>query len=478
MKNKPSIQNFAWGFINTGAPHLIGLITIMVLARYVEPEEFGVVAIILSVISILNVIVDSGLSHAVVRFKSLTQAQLEVALTFTTTASIFIATMIYILGDKLQKYLGLSGYENILNSLLILPVVFGISAVPSAFLNRNLMFKQKARLSIGASVASSITGLLLAYNGFGIWALVIMQIITPLIICIGVIKISSIKPVVNFKLMELKPLFGYSLYISGASVLAQMSKSLTTVFTGKVFTVETLGYFNRAESIKNMPITAINKVIQRVSFAEQANLPSQRSIRAYNKRIFRFQSLFYSFIFSFVFFNSKELADLILGPGWGRVGEVLPYLCIVGFFVPFTNSLLLINKTKERASISFFLELFGFCSLALALSCLFFFELDLKTLLLLLITQALIFFFACVSITLPHLKYNAKEFYFELLRNGLPFWIAAGLSDVVVPSIAQGNFFILTSAFLLNFILGSLGLIWFKSTEVRRITQWFRGRFI
>ena len=178
MKNlkSKSISAFFWSFINTGGAQILGLLFGIILARILDPIDFGYVAIIIFFTSLANVFVDSGFSSALIRDQNAKDEDYDSVFFFSLFISIICAGILYYFAENIANY-----YKEPLLSVLvrifaISPIIHALMTIQSTKITKDLNFRLKAKLSLTAMVIASITSIIMAMNNFGIWSLLVLQL--------------------------------------------------------------------------------------------------------------------------------------------------------------------------------------------------------------------------------------------------------------------------------------------------------------
>ncbi len=262
-KNKV-ISSLIWKFLERGGVQGVQFILSIILARLVTPEDYGVIALLLVFIQIATVFIQSGFNTALIQKKD--SDDLDFSSIFYL--SFFVAVVLYVIlfftatfvagfykSDELTKLL----------RVISLTLFFGaVNSVQNAFVSKTMQFRRFFFSSMGAVIGSGIVGIVLAYKGFGVWALVFQQLVRDFLICVILWFTVKWRPRLMFSFQRVKTLFsfGWKLLVSG--LLDTIFRNIYNLIVGKIYDKETLGYFNRGQQFPQVIATNLDGSIQSV----------------------------------------------------------------------------------------------------------------------------------------------------------------------------------------------------------------------
>ncbi len=260
------ITNLIWKFCERIGVQVVSFIVSIVLARMLEPSDYGYIALVMVFISLANVIVEGGLSSALIQRKN------SDTIDFSTIlfATLSLATIIYVIlffcapaiGNlynnreliKVVRVLGLSLFFNSFNS------------VQNAYLSKNMQFKKLFLCSVAGVIVSGSVGIACAYSGRGLWALVAqsltLSVVTTTIMWITV----KWRPKLIFSIKRFKTLFNFGWKIFLTNLMTSLFINIRSLIIGKYYSTSSLAYFDRGKSIPSLAIDNINSSIQSVMF--------------------------------------------------------------------------------------------------------------------------------------------------------------------------------------------------------------------
>ncbi len=263
---KIAFSGFIWQMLNRIGASGVQFIIYLILARLLQPEDFGVIAIVSVFITISNTLVNSGLGTALVQKKIID----EIDYSSTLYVSFFMACVLYAIIFFAAPFIAIFYNQRILVGVLRLYAIsiifFAINGVQISILNREMKFRKIFIVSSIPIIISGIISLVMAYSGFGVYALVVNAVSSGLFSVIVFWIIEKWKPKRVFSRIRIKGLFSFSYKLLLASLLENAYKSVYPLVIGKVYNSSILGYYNYGRQIPNLITSTINASLASVAF--------------------------------------------------------------------------------------------------------------------------------------------------------------------------------------------------------------------
>ncbi|MFG0263177.1 MAG: lipopolysaccharide biosynthesis protein [Novipirellula sp. JB048] len=327
----------------------IQLTSVVVLARLLSAEDYGVVAMVMTVISFAGLFRDLGLSSAVIQKKDLTDrlqsnlfwlnVALGGALTLIVAAASPLVAWFYKNPDLTTVSLTLS------SSFLIV----SLGTQHGARLVRDMHFIRQAVASVAGSLISLLVSISFALQGYSYWALVWGMLLGSLTTTVLLFLLSPFWPSCPAKDGEVRKMLTFGANVTAFDFINYFHRNLDSVLIGKYCSPEILGYYSRAYQLMMFPINAIRGPINAVAFPALSRLQDEpNAYRAYYRRI-TFLVAFTSMpICAFLFVTSDPLISLLLGPQWLPASPIFSMLAITGFIQPTASLRGLVMLSRKR----------------------------------------------------------------------------------------------------------------------------------
>ena len=236
----------------------------IILARLVTPDDYGVIALILVFTQIAGVFVQSGFNTALIQKKDSDETDFSSIFYF----SLFVALICYGILFFAAPYIAEFYSKGILSPVIRLisfTLFFGaVNSVQSAYVSKHMQFKRFFYSSMGAVVGSGIVGVVLAYKGFGVWALVWQQLTRDVLVCLILWFTVKWRPKWLFSLKRVKNLFGFGWKLHCSALLDTVFWNVYSLVIGRVYSSSQLGLYNRGHQFPQVIATNLDGSIQSV----------------------------------------------------------------------------------------------------------------------------------------------------------------------------------------------------------------------
>ncbi len=259
----------------------------IIMARILAPSDYGTIGMISIFLAISQSFMDSGFGIALIQKQNRTETDFSTVFYF----NIAMATLCYLILFLLAPYVASFFRTPILCAVLrvqsINLLINSCMQIHVSKLTIDLDFKALAKRSIIATLLSGICGIIFAYCGFGVWALVFQGLISTAINLIFVLFYIRWKPRWEFSCSSFKELgsFGSRLLVSG--LLHTIYTNMTTLVIGRYFSSKELGFYNRGTTFATLPVDTMNGILQKVTFPILSKIQDDdaRLIHVYRKYI-------------------------------------------------------------------------------------------------------------------------------------------------------------------------------------------------
>src|SRR5687768_15979838 len=310
-----------------------------VMARLLAPEDFGLVVMVTAFTGFISIFKDLGLSAALIQREIITQAQVSVLFWLNIIISFFIS-LVVALSAPLLVYL--YAEEKVFNITLVFAIgifISGFSLQHNALMKRQMKFKNLAINYILCSGISVLTGIFLAYKGYGYWAVVISTVLTPVLSTISLWFICDWRPLFIFKFSESRPFLKFGLAITGFDLINYFSRNADNMLIGKYLGAAALGLYSKAYQLLLLPITQLRDPLNTVALPALSSLQAQKEkFRQYYSNYIFLLSFFSMPLVLFLAIFSDELILIVLGSKWISISYIFKLLAITSFIQPVAST--------------------------------------------------------------------------------------------------------------------------------------------
>lgn len=341
-----------------GGTQGIQFVVQVVLARLLIPKQFGTIAIVMVFITLARVFIESSFNTALIQKKDAD----EIDFSSVFYLSIIIAGVMYVIIYVTAPIISSFYYDPILVPVLrILSVTlfFGaFNSIQNAYIARHMMFKRLFFSSLGGIIISGVVGILAAYQGYGVWALVAQQLVNQLVISVIMFFTVKWRPLAVFSIDRVKILFSFGWKLLFSSLLDTIYRELRTLIIGRTYSPVMLGYYNRGEMFPKVIVTNINGSIQTVLLpAMAAHQDNKRRVKNLMRRSIMTSSFILFPVMLGMAIISEVLVEFILTDKWLSSVPFLQIFCISYALMPIHTANLQAINAMGRSDIFLKLEL-------------------------------------------------------------------------------------------------------------------------
>ena len=356
LKSK-TISGLIWSFIGSFSNQIVTFIVGIILARLVTPYDYGLIGMVSVLIVIAQTFIDGGFKQALLRKKDCTDIEYSTVFLFNIATAIVLYVIIFFSAKGISNFFGEPQLVSLVKVIALSLIINSFSVIQATIFSKNVDFKTQSKISFFAAILSGIVGVILAYRGFGVWSLVYRAVLSSCIISSLFWFYSRWRPSLAFSIRAFKELFGFGSKLLLSSLIDQIYWNIYYVIIGKYFSVQTLGYYTRAEMFKNLPSQNLTTIITSVSLPVLAQMQDNSSaLKHAFRRIFKV-TMYVTFISLIIMIVMADtLIFVLIGPQWAETIGYLKLLCVAAMFFP--ASLLNINiiKIKGRGDLILKLE--------------------------------------------------------------------------------------------------------------------------
>lgn len=335
MQNK---QAYFWGLTGRFVPQFVSLATNMVLARLLSPDEFGMIAVLSVIIMVAETLIDSGLGGSLVKEDTITDDDCATIFSFNLFLSILLYVVCWASAGLVEWFYGIDGLSGVFRWIALVFVLNAFGVVPKALLNRDLRFKEISFVAIGAIVIAAIVSILMAAQGFGVYALIAYQLVQTGVSVVAFFILSRMKFTFRFKIESFKRLFSFGMFTTLINVVDTIYENLATVLFGKYFSVEQAGYVSQSKRIEEVASRSVVTTINTVSFPILTRFKDNKEVFVKEAAsIYKNICLLLIPCLLAVAAFSNEVIVLCFGEQWEPAGPYLKLLLFAGVFIIMEN---------------------------------------------------------------------------------------------------------------------------------------------
>lgn len=441
LKQK-ALSGIFWTLIQQFSSQSISFIVSIILARILLPEQFGLIAILNVFVNIGSILMDGGMGQSLIRTENPDTDDYSTVFYFNLIVSFIIYFIVYLVSPFIADFYNQPELESISKWYCIIFITNAFSSIHYTRLTKNMEFKKELTITIPSLIISSVVGVLMAYNGFGIWSLVVSSILQSTTVGIQLWFRTDWKPILKFKKDKFYIHFKYGYKLTLSGILDAIFNNIYVLIIGKYFAANQVGFYNRADSLKQLPVNNISSVLNKITFPLFAKIQDDNMrIKDMNKKIMQMVLYFVAPTLLIMAALGEPLFRLLFTDKWLPAVPYFQILCWGGILYPIHAYNLNILKVKGRSDLFLRLEIFK--KVIVIITIISSISFGILGLLYGTIITSIIAFFINTYYTGKLINYSS----FKQLKDLIPIFLAAILTGGLVYSL---------DIFLLNDILNDI----------------------
>ena len=356
---KTSLSNFAFNSIKWSGFSQFGrqgfqIVTSIILARLLLPEDFGLVGMAFIIIGFLNILKDLGTSAAIIQKGDVEDKLLSSVFWLNVTFGICITAILICFSKYISLLFNDVRVGPILNVLSLSFFMTSLGNVHQAMLEKKLQFKKLAKIEIIATSVGSVLGILSAFGGLKVWSLVIQSLSTIFINSALLWYFEKWHPRFYIHIVELKSLFRFSSFLTGFNFFNYFTRNADNFLIGKYLGAYNLGYYNLAYRMMLYPLQSITVVISRVMYPLYSSIKNDHErFRTIYIKVAQSIALITFPLMIFMIVVRHELILNVFGKNWIPSEILILILAPVGMIQSVDATVGLIYQSTGRTDILF-----------------------------------------------------------------------------------------------------------------------------
>ena len=357
LKNK-TVKGVGWSmadaFLGRGITFLVGI----VLARLLSPSEYGLIGITTIFISVLDAIVDSGFSQALIRKKDASKDDYNTMFITNMVLSVLLFLALFFSAPAIARFFDRPELISLTRVMGSIVIIHALSITQNTVLIKRIDFKTKTKASIISAVLSGIIGISMAFMGLGVWALVGQQLSKQLTNTICLWIYNKWWPNLSFSKQSFYYMWGFGWKMLASSLLTNIWKQLYQVVVGKFYSPATLGQYSKAKECSTLFSANIDLIVNRVSYPVLSEIQDDKT---------RLKGAYRKIIKTTMFVTAVSMISLgavaepfiycLIGPQWHEAATYLPLMCISMSLYPLHSINLNMLKVQGRSDLYLVLEI-------------------------------------------------------------------------------------------------------------------------
>lgn len=341
-----TFSSYFWAFGSRLSSMFLNFGATLILARLLTPDDFGKIGIVMVIVTISQVLVDSGMASGIINEKKVKPIDYSTVFLFNLGTSIILYLAIFIMAPLCNYFFHTDGLTLIVRIISLQIIINSFQIIPAAKLTRHLNFKVQFWVTFFAQLMGSSVAIILALLNYGVWSLVYQNLVFSVFSVIGYLKIVGFEEKFLFNINSFKKYFSFGAFITLSNIIDQIYENILSLFIGKYMGLAQVGSYTQAKRIETIPTSTLTQVVNKVTYPLLSKYKDEVGkfieIAEKTQRILLSVAIT---ILSFICFYSDKIIYILLGERWISASYYLVLLSFAGVWIIIENT----SKTYLKA---------------------------------------------------------------------------------------------------------------------------------
>lgn len=353
---KKTFTSIRWVTVSMAIKGAIYFLQLAFLARLLNPIDFGLIAILLAIVSFSQIFIDFGVSSAILHYQKISDEQLSSLFWVNIIFGIFLALFIWIFSPSVADYYSEPKLEALLNLSAITLIISSAGQLLRTTAEKNLNFIVLSKIEIVSACVGFICTIGLAFLGYGVYSLVLGIMLTSIMLTsfLWILCSEGWRPIFKINFSSIQHFFKFGIYITLNNLINMINYQADIFIGGKMLGAEAIGQYNLSKEFSIGISRVINPIVTRVGTPMMSSIQEDalKIKNIYLKTLRMTSSVnFPVYIGCFVF--SAEIVQIFFGDQWISSIPILQILSIWGLLRSTSNPVGGLLIAKGRADLSF-----------------------------------------------------------------------------------------------------------------------------
>lgn len=324
-------KNFLWAFFEKGGQFFIQFLSVVILSRFLSPEEYGIYGIMAIFIAISELLIDSGFGGALIQKKDVKQIDINTLFVTNLVISLVLYLILFIAAPYIALYYKIPELSLYIRVLGITIMFYSLTIVHVTLLQKDLKFKKSANITVISTSLSVFFAVVIAYYGGGIWALIFQPLLMSIFMACILWTIEKRNIRIQFSIESFIDLWDFGSKLLVANLLNTIYSNFTTSVIPKISSVRNSGFYFQASRLNTIPTSMLQMTIDKAAFPVLTKEAcSENVLKKARKLNIVINSITYS-LFPFLSLFAVEIISIILGRQWCEAADFLSVLAWGGW---------------------------------------------------------------------------------------------------------------------------------------------------
>lgn len=350
--NSKIVKGLTWKFLERSSLQFFSLFISIILARLLVPDDYGLIALTTLFISLSNVFIIYGFSSALVQRDDISDVDYSSVFFINIVLSLLLYIALFMLSPLIADFYDVPEFISVFRVLSLAILITPFSNIQTAYLTRNMEFKKLFKATIISTIIASLIAVYMAYNGYGVWALVYQSLITLLLYTILLWLLVEWKPKKLFSFQRIRILLDYGWKILIVGFMDTLYNEIVGLLIGKKYSTSDLAFYTKGQQFPKIVIQNINSTVDQVIFPALSRVQNDlASLKNLAKKFIVNTYFLVSPVAFGLIIISDSLIELLLTDKWLYAATFMRLACIYYLMTPITTANLQAIKAIGRSDL-------------------------------------------------------------------------------------------------------------------------------
>ena len=328
-----TLSGVKWNALGQFSAYAIQFVLGVVIARLLDPADYGVIGMLAIFMAIAQWFVNSGFGNALIRKSDRTEVDCSTAFYFNVAVAILLYGVLFVSAPAIAAFYNTPLLTAVVRVYSLTLIIGSLGIVPRALRSVAVDFKTQAYASVISVIVSGLVGLYLAFSGYGVWALVWQSIIGSCVSVAVIWVLARWRPLWAYSWESFRSMFSYGSRLLASGLLHTVYTHASSILIGKFYTPAELGNYDRGNSIAALPSLRLSTVFNSVTFPILSKVQDddERLKNVYHKYV-AMTSLVIFFVMTLLAVVARPLVLLLLTEKWLGAVPFLQVFCFAFMF--------------------------------------------------------------------------------------------------------------------------------------------------
>lgn len=263
-KQSSIAKGLYWAFAERIAAQFVSTLVGIILARLLVPQDYGVVSIVMVFITLCNVFVTSGFGTAIVQKKEVDETDYNTAFVLSFIMAIVLYGVLFFVSPLIAEFYELPILKSVIRVLGLRLILTSLNTIQQAHIQREMRFKKFFIATLFGTVISCVVGIILAYCGYGVWALVAQYLTNTTIDTVVLVFVGGWNPSLKFSKRKAKEIYSFGIKVLCTELVFTLEGDIRSLIVGKVFGSADLAYYDQGRKYPALVVNNVNSSITKV----------------------------------------------------------------------------------------------------------------------------------------------------------------------------------------------------------------------